>query len=80
MADRPSDLDQLIERAAQARADAQAASLDNVRERCLRAEAAWLAMADRARRTARMRDDQAELKARQNSQVQNSQATGESLI
>ena len=33
--------------AAQARADADASTLDNVRERCLRAEAAWLAMAER---------------------------------
>lgn len=34
-------------RAAQARAEADAATLDNVRERCLRAEAAWIAMAER---------------------------------
>lgn len=33
--------------AAQANADAQAATLDNVRDRCLRAESAWLAMAER---------------------------------
>lgn len=38
--------------AAQARADAEAATLDNVRDRCLRAEAAFLAMADRADRAA----------------------------
>ncbi len=36
--------------AAQARADADAATLDNVRDRCLRAEAAWLAMAERQQR------------------------------
>lgn len=35
------------EHAARARADADAATLDNVRERCLRAEAAWLDMAER---------------------------------
>ncbi|HEY0624713.1 hypothetical protein [Sphingomonas sp.] len=35
------------EHAARARADAEAATLDNVRERCLRAEAAWLEMAER---------------------------------
>jgi len=35
------------EHAARARADADAATLDNVRERCLRAEAAWLEMAER---------------------------------
>ncbi|WP_213982725.1 hypothetical protein [Sphingomonas sp. dw_22] len=36
--------------AAQCRADAEAATLSNVRERCLRAEAAWLDMADRQER------------------------------
>ena len=41
--------------AAQAAADAAAATLDNVRARCLRAEAAWLAMADRIERTERAR-------------------------
>lgn len=38
------------EHAARARADAEAATLDNVRERCLRAEAAWLDMATRQER------------------------------
>ncbi|MBV9932352.1 MAG: hypothetical protein JO013_15610 [Alphaproteobacteria bacterium] len=38
-------------RAAEARADADTASLDNVRERCLRAAAAWDAMAARAHRS-----------------------------
>jgi len=42
-------------RAAEARADAEAAVLANVRERCLRAAAAWDVMADRATRTDRMR-------------------------
>jgi hypothetical protein len=36
--------------AAQCRADADAATLDNVRERNLRAEAAWIAMAERQER------------------------------
>ena len=36
--------------AARARADADAATLDNVRERCLRAESAWLDMAVRQER------------------------------
>ncbi len=35
------------EHAARARADADAATLDNVRDRCLRAEAAWIEMAER---------------------------------
>ena len=38
-------------RAADARADADAATLDNVRDRCLRAAAAWDAMAARAHRS-----------------------------
>ena len=42
-------------RAVDARADAEAALLDNVRERCLRAAAAWDDMADRAARTGKMR-------------------------
>ena len=44
-----------LARAAEARADAASATLANVRERCLRAEEAWRAMADRAARTDRMR-------------------------
>jgi hypothetical protein len=50
-------------RAEQARADADAATLENVRERCLRAEAAWSEMADRAERTEQMRASQAAAKA-----------------
>ena len=38
-------------RAAQCQADADAATLDNVRERSLRAGRAWADMADRSRRT-----------------------------
>jgi hypothetical protein len=49
------DFDMYIQRASEARADADAAVLDNVRDRCLRAEAAWKAMADRAARTETMR-------------------------
>jgi hypothetical protein len=43
-------------RAEEARADADKASLDNVRDRCLRAAVAWESMADRADRTGRMRE------------------------
>ena len=49
------DRDLYMQRAAEARADADSASLANVRERCLRAETAWLVMAERADRTERMR-------------------------
>jgi hypothetical protein len=44
-----------LERAADARRDAEAASLQNVRDRCLRAAAAWEEMASRVARTERMR-------------------------
>jgi hypothetical protein len=50
-----TDRETYLARAAQARADAEAATLDNVRERCLRSEAAWNAMAARAERTEQMR-------------------------
>lgn len=43
------------ERAASAHAEADDATLDNVRQRCLRAEAAWLALADRHERVGRAR-------------------------
>lgn len=50
-----SQHDFYLARAADARAEADAATLDNVRDRCLRAEAAWSEMAARAARTQRMR-------------------------
>ena len=49
------DYDLYIQRAEEARSDADDAVLANVRDRCLRAEAAWKAMADRAARTENMR-------------------------
>ena len=42
-------------RAAEARADADQAKLDNVRDRCLRSAAAWEAMAARALHTDALR-------------------------
>ena len=53
-----SDLDTYLKRAEQSLADANAATLENVRQRCLRAEAAWRAMADRAERSEKMRADE----------------------
>lgn len=44
-----------LARAAQANADAEAATLDNVRERCRRSEEAWNLLAERAQRTEKMR-------------------------
>lgn len=57
------DRDLYRQRAEQARAEADEATLANVRDRCLRAEAAWMEMADRAERTEKMRADQAAAKA-----------------
>lgn len=51
------------ERAAEAGRDARDAKLDNVRERCLRAEEAWLGMAARVERSERLRADSAAIKA-----------------
>ncbi len=45
-----------LARAAEARADADAATLANVRDRCLRSEAAWAAMAARAERSDKARE------------------------
>jgi hypothetical protein len=50
------DIDNYRRLAAQARTEADAATLDNVRERCLRAEAAWIIMAERAERSERLRN------------------------
>jgi hypothetical protein len=44
-----------VDQAEKARRDADAATLDNVRDRCLRSAAAWAEMARRASRTERMR-------------------------
>lgn len=53
MADNP---DFYRARAAEERRNLEAATLDNVRDRCRRAEAAWEAMASRAERTQTLRD------------------------
>jgi len=50
-----TDREIYLTRAAEAREAAEAATLDNVRERCLRSEEAWMLMADRAERTEKMR-------------------------
>ena len=49
------DIDNYRRLAAQAKTEANAATLANVRERCLRAEAAWIIMAERAERSERLR-------------------------
>jgi hypothetical protein len=51
-----SDLETYQARAAQARTDAEEALLPNIKDRCLRAEAAWTAMAARVERSQRLRE------------------------
>jgi hypothetical protein len=60
---RGTNLQVFLARAAQAREEAEAATLDHVRERCRRSEAAWQALADRAAHSERMRVADAKRKA-----------------
>jgi hypothetical protein len=62
---RSSNLQFFLARAQQARAEADAATLDHVRERCRRSEAAWQALADRAERSEKLREQEAQRKAEQ---------------
>jgi hypothetical protein len=55
-----------LERAAEARRDAEATPLQNVRDRCLRAAEAWEQMAARVERTGRMRAETEARKAAMN--------------
>ena len=60
---RSSNLQFFLARAEQARVEGEAATLEHVRERCQRSEAAWMALADKARRSERLREEEAERKA-----------------
>ena len=60
---RSSNLQFFLARAEQARAEAEAATLEHVRERCRRSEAAWSALADRAERSEQLREAEARRKA-----------------
>ena len=60
---RNSNLEFFRSRAAQAHADAEAATLDNVRERCRRSEEAWMNLADKAERSERMKEAEIERRA-----------------
>jgi hypothetical protein len=62
---RSSNLQFFQARAAAARAEANVATLDHVRERCLRSEAAWAALASRAARSEELRAAEALRKAQQ---------------
>ena len=52
---RGSNLQFFLARAQQAHDEAEAATLDHVRERCRRSEAAWTALADRAERSEKVK-------------------------
>lgn len=62
---RSTNLQFFLARADQARVEAEAATLDHVRERCRRSEAAWTALAAQAQRSERLRAEEAERKAAQ---------------
>ena len=62
---RSTNLQFFLARAKQARDEATAATLDHVRERCRRSEAAWNALAAQAQRSERLRAEEAERKAAQ---------------
>jgi hypothetical protein len=60
---RNSNLEFFLARAAQARAEGDEATLTHVRERCQRSEAAWQALADKAKRSERLREEEARRRA-----------------
>jgi hypothetical protein len=63
MSTRNTNLDFYLARAAQAREEGEAATLEHVRERCRRSEAAWQALADRAERSEQLKAAEAARKA-----------------
>ncbi len=60
---RNSNLTFFLARVDQARADGDAATLDHVRERCRRSEAAWAALAAKAERSEQLRNEDQRRKA-----------------
>lgn len=60
---RSSNLQFFLARAEQARAEAEAATLDLVRERCRRSETAWSALAEKAQRGEELRLEDQKRKA-----------------
>ena len=67
---RQSSLAFFLARAEQARAEGEASVLAHVRERCQRSEAAWQALANRAERSERLRQEEAVRKSEQHQQQQ----------
>jgi hypothetical protein len=62
---RSTNLDFFLARVEQSRAEAEAATLDHVRDRCRRSEAAWQSLADKARRSEQLKDAEALRRAEQ---------------
>lgn len=62
---RSTNLNFFLARAEQARVEAEAATLDHVRDRCRRSEAAWQALADKAQRSELLKEAEAERRASQ---------------
>lgn len=63
MSTRGTNLEFYLERARQARNEAEAATLEHVRERCRRSAAAWTQLADRAERSEQLKAAEALRKA-----------------
>jgi len=68
---RSSNLQFFLARAEQARAEAEGATLDLVRERCRRSEAAWSALADKAQYTEMLRVQDQKRKAAEAASISN---------
>ena len=77
---RSSNLQFFLARAEQARVEAEAATLDHVRERCRRSEAAWFALADKAQRGEHLRSEDIKRKAAQAASISNEDDIQEETI
>ena len=65
LAFRNGNLEFYLARARQARDEAEAATLEHVRERCRRSEAAWIELAERAERSQQVKANDAMRKTEQ---------------
>lgn len=63
---RSSSVQFFLARVEQAQTEGEEATLDQVRERCRRSEAAWQALANKAERTERLKGEEAARKAEEN--------------
>jgi hypothetical protein len=75
---RSSNLQFFLARAEQARVEAEAATLDHVRERYRRSEAAWSALADKAQRGERLRIEDQKRRAAETASISNEDEIQES--